>query len=178
MNNIILMGFKGAGKTSTAKVLSKKLKTRYLDIDNVIEKLHEEGREESLAYRDIRKKYGPEYFCNLECQAVMLAVKENNIIIGLGGGTIKTPANIDLLKKNGVIVYLKVPYKVLLKRIKMKGIPAFLDPTDLEGSMKKELALREPIYEGIADVTINCDDYPANKVADMVLQAVKSKQNL
>jgi len=169
MNNIILAGFKGCGKTATGKAISKRLGMNFIDTDSLLEKIHSTEKAEKLSFREIRRKYGAEYFYALEAKAVQMAVEENNCVISLGGGTLKNPNSTKLLKNSGKIIYLKDSPKNLLNRMRRTGLPAFLDPNDPAGSMMKEYNLREPIYECNADITIDCTEITLNKAVELIV---------
>lgn len=168
--NIIIAGFKGCGKTATGKAIAKKLGMKFFDTDSVLERIHAEEKAEKIPFREIRKKYGAEHFSDIEAKAVQIVSKENNCVISLGGGTLKNPASVELLKGSGKVIYLKDSPKNLLNRMRRTGLPAFLDPSDPAGSMMKEYALREPIYESTADITIDCAEISLNRAVEIIIE--------
>ena len=114
MRNIVLIGFMGSGKTVVSKVLSKKLKMKIKDTDELIEKTTK------LKIKEIFAKYGEEYFREIEKKVVSNVSKRKNIIISTGGGIVKNELNIKNLKKNGIVVYLKNSFLTSVKRLKNK----------------------------------------------------------
>lgn len=173
--NIVLIGFKCCGKTAVGKMLSKKLGKQFIDLDDKISELYNKEKCEKLSCREIYKKQGTEFFRELEARAAKDVAKKDGCIIALGGGTLINPESANAIKKNSKIVYIKDSAENLLKRIKEHGIPAFLDANDLEGSMKKELAKRTPIYENNADITIDSSKLQVEQIVEKVLNALKTK---
>lgn len=114
MQNIVLIGFMGSGKTVVAKALSKKLKMKIKDTDKLIEKTTK------LKIKEIFAKYGEEYFRKIEKKVAKNVSRGKNIIISTGGGIVKNEINIKNLKKNGIIVYLKNSFLTSVKRLKNK----------------------------------------------------------
>lgn len=100
MKNIVLTGLRGSGKTSLGKVLAKKLKWDFIDMDELIEK------QEKMKISEIVEKHGWEHFRNLEKEAAAKIGQMEKTIISTGGGTIIDPENEKSLKQNGRIIYL------------------------------------------------------------------------
>ncbi len=98
--NIILTGLRGSGKTSLGKVLAKKLKWDFIDMDALIEK------REKQKISQIVEKDGWEHFRELEKEASVELGKLKDTVIATGGGTIIDQVNEKALKKNGRIIYL------------------------------------------------------------------------
>jgi shikimate kinase len=171
--NIAIMGFKCCGKSSVAKVMAKKMKKEFVELDDLIIALHEKGSGEKLGFREIHKKYGAEYFRSLEARAVEQLPEKKDCVIALGGGTVAYSANIDLLKSCCTLIYLRDSPERLLQRIRRSGVPAFLDPNDLEGSMKRELARRELLYEKSADITIDCTNSAIPEIVEKILEQLQ-----
>ncbi len=111
-----LVGMMGSGKTTIAEILEKKLNLKALDTDNLIE------NEYKMSIKDIFEKYSEATFREYETNVlkkVSLFEFDNNksLIIATGGGVILKKENIDIMKKTGKIIYLKVEPEVLFKRL-------------------------------------------------------------
>jgi shikimate kinase len=98
--NIVLTGLRGSGKTQIGKLLAKKLKWKFIDLDNEIEK------EEKTKIKNIIDLKGWDYFRTKETEITKKIAKLNETIISTGGGTIINTENKKELKKNGKIIYL------------------------------------------------------------------------
>jgi shikimate kinase len=182
--NIVIIGFKSCGKSVVGPALAKKLGKKFLDSDEVLEKIYEKEKGKKLAFREIYLTHGKNFFRKLEDRAVKKISKQKGAVISLGGGTLMHKGNIAALKKKSRFVYLKASPEKLLGWILKSGIPAFLEPNDLEGSMRKELEKREPVYLSAADYVFDydskknlpkqefSDDWP-NSVADEIIKLLK-----
>ena len=148
MNNIILIGFMGSGKSTVGKILAEKLEMKFLDTDLEIEK--EQGR----SVQDIFSEKGEEYFRKLENEISKKLSTENNTIISTGGGIILNKENIEYLKKDGVVFFLDVAKKTLYKRlISSKGRP-LLEGDELWNKINNVLGERLERYRSSADFIV------------------------
>lgn len=112
VNNIVLIGFMAAGKSTVGKLLAKELGWTYLDTDAEIERVTE------LTIPEIFRKYGEKRFRAEENLLVQKLSGASNTVIATGGGTVLNPENWLNLEKLGLIVFLKVPLEIALTRAK------------------------------------------------------------
>ncbi len=91
--NIVLIGFRGAGKTALAKLLAEKLQMNLYTIDKMIEE------KEGKRIREIVAEKGWSYFREIESQIIEEVSSKDNSIIDTGGGAVEDPTNIENLKK-------------------------------------------------------------------------------
>ena len=173
MNRIILIGMKASGKTTIGKLLARKLGVSSIELDWEIEKNHEKNKQESLSCRDIFKKYGEKYFRKLETDTLVQLTKtihETDFVLACGGGTPLTIVNQSMLKKLGKIIFLDVNKKVLLKRIKKTGAPAFFsDKKNLQKSLDKLLQQRLSVYNKLARTVIKIDNETSEEIVDKIM---------
>ena len=100
MKNIVLIGFMGTGKSSVGRILAKRAKREFVDLDRYLE------AREKRKIRDIFEKEGEAYFRALEKEAVLVWAAGRNKVITTGGGTVVDPENFAALKENGILVTL------------------------------------------------------------------------
>ncbi len=105
---IYLTGFMGAGKTSVGRALAQKLGWDFVDLDFQIEDSSKESIE------DIFSSAGEQEFRKRETQQLR-QLNQENIVIATGGGAFIH--NHDWMLQNGMVVYLEVPFEVLVSRI-------------------------------------------------------------
>ncbi|MBI5815539.1 MAG: hypothetical protein HZB29_07995 [Nitrospinae bacterium] len=172
---VILIGFKGSGKTVVGRALAAKLGLEYSDTDAIIEGLHEILKDEPLNCREIYKKYGAEYFKKLEMEAVREAFESSYAVISLGGGTLMNMEESGAVLKKGIMVHLSVEKETLFSRIMKNGIPAFFDPTDPRNSFEKYYEDRTPVYRRHAEITVDNTDRPIDGVVNEIVAALKNK---
>jgi shikimate kinase len=108
--NIVLIGYRCAGKTVVGKRLADRLQRRFVDTDDLIES--KEGQ-----ISDIVKSHGWDYFRAMEKKVIEEISKEDNLVIALGGGAVLDPDNVVNLERNGLIIWLKADREVLRKRM-------------------------------------------------------------
>mgnify|MGYP001576277724 CR=1 FL=1 len=151
MNNIILVGFMGTGKSVVGKKLAAKLDRDFVELDDMIE------TREKMPIKDIFEKKGEPYFRLVEKEVVKEAAHRKDIVISAGGGVIIDEENFKNLKNSGTIICLKASPETILKRtIGLKTRP-LLNVQDPKKKIEELLKKREPYYNK-ADFSINTDN--------------------
>lgn len=157
MDNVILIGMPGSGKSTVGVLLAKALGFRFLDTDLVIQ-----DREGQLL-QDILDSHGVEYFLNVETAAIQ-SVHCTRTVIAPGGSAVCREDAIRHLKTLGPVVYLRVPMEELQKRIKnLSSRGVAMEPGQ---TLADVMAYRAPLYEQYADLTV--DVLPGQELADTV----------
>ena len=162
MNNVILIGFMGSGKTSCGKAYSKLAGTGFSDTDEMIEE------QQKMSISDIFEKYGEAYFRKLETELVKSLEGREIGVLSVGGGLAVTPGNGDLLKKIGKVVYLKATKECLVKRLESDTTRPLLAGGNLEEKIANLMALREDAYMSAADIVINTEGLSVDEVAKKI----------
>lgn len=161
-SNIILIGMPGAGKSTIGVILAKTLGMDFLDSDLAI------CKETGTTLQNILDTQGQEAFLEIEKQ-VILGLHPEKTVVATGGSVPLKKEAMEHLKKDGTVIYLKVPLQELehrLSNIKTRGI-AFGPGENLETLYN----YRIPIYESWADLTIEMDPN-RNDIENMVDQIV------
>jgi shikimate kinase len=117
LNNLILCGFKGCGKTYFGKRASALLQIPFIDTDQLIEEAYLRLFNTPLSCTQIGREKGNSYFRQLEKECIHSLGDIKNSLISLGGGSILDPDNVLFLKKRGMLLYLKMDKEVLKKRM-------------------------------------------------------------
>lgn len=154
MDNIILIGFMGCGKSSIGRFLEKKHGYKLIDTDDYIEK--QQGR----SINDIFATEGEEYFRNLETQCIreLIDRADNNLVIAVGGGLPMRSENQTLLKELGKVVYLRATEDTLVDRLTGDSKRPLLKGGDLRTKICDLFARREATYVELADAIVDTDD--------------------
>jgi len=145
LGNIILTGFMGSGKSTVGRILAKELNSYFLDTDLLIENF------ENKTIKEIFEKEGEEAFRKMEKRCfewIKKSVKDT--IISVGGGL---PVYIPEIKEAGKVIYLKVDFEDILKRMDNKELekrPLFKDIKKAKELFNK----RDKIYKNLADFVI------------------------
>lgn len=167
MDNVILIGMPGAGKSTVGVLLAKSLLKDFVDTDLIIQK----NKNESLC--NIMQKTGVDGFIALEDEIISKCSFQNSVV-ATGGSAVYGENAMQNLKKDGVVVYLKVSCDQLIKRIhniRTRGIAM------KEGTTIKELFdERKALYEKYADITIDCDALQAEECVNMIVQNLSELQ--
>ena len=139
--NIVLIGMPGVGKTSTGEALAKLLNRPWIDTDFLIkQKAHCEVATYLQAHGEVA-------FRRLEHEVIQEISSMSGVVISCGGGVVVTPANYQLLRQNGKLVYLTRP----LEELALAG-----RPLSQSVGIQELAAVRIPLYEAWADVTFSC----------------------
>lgn len=166
--NIVLIGMRGSGKSTVAKILAEKLKKEYLELDKLI------AEKARLTIPEMVEKYGWTFFRDKEAEIANKVSFENNKIISTGGGVILRQENIDVLKKNGVFVFLNASIKTLIKRIgNYSKRPSLTNKKALEEELGLILKQRNKLYCKTADEIIETDDLTSGQVAEEIISKLE-----
>lgn len=140
LENIVLIGMPGCGKTAAGKVLAKQLGREFVDLDQVI------TERAGKPIPEIFAEHGEGYFRDLESEVTIDVAKRGGIVIACGGGTPLRAENRLALHQNGKVFYIKRNLSDLAKG----GRPL----SQGENAVEKLYEARRAIYEGFADFTI------------------------
>jgi len=168
--NIVLLGYRGTGKSVISKILSHKLKRQLFSTDNLIE------LKARMTIPEIVEQLGWPRFRELESEVVeRVATDTNDAIIDCGGGVVLNDGNTELLKRHGKVVLLTTDIKTLLKRLSRNtNSPPLKEGLSFEEEHKKVLAEREARYQAAADMI--CDT-SQNRPIDTVQEIVDNFKN-
>ena len=147
-NNIFLIGLMGSGKTSIGKILAKKLKKNFFDID------HEIINKMNLTISEIFEKYGEKKFREMESEILDTLTMDENAVISTGGGIILNKKNISKMRTIGIIVHLDIDIKTQIFRVKNTKNRPLLDGENLQDKLKQMKQKRDKIYKKISNITI------------------------
>lgn len=137
--NIILIGMPGCGKSSLGECLSSKLNRELFDSDSEVIKLA------GMDIPTIFKEFGEDKFREYEHEALITLTKKSGCIISTGGGAPTKEFNIDLIRQNSYIVYIKRD---------IDSLPCDNRPLSHKEKLHEMFLLRDPIYSSIADITV------------------------
>lgn len=153
MDNIILIGFMGCGKTTVGLKLSYRLRRTVVDTDKEIE------REEKRAISDIFATDGEEYFRDRETACLRkMSGSIRNQIISVGGGLPLREENRQLMHELGMVFYLRARPETIYERVKHDTTRPLLQGENPQEKIRTLLAKRDGAYTEAADVIIDVDD--------------------
>lgn len=161
--NIILIGFMGCGKTTIGEKLAYKLNYNFVDSDKQLQK------EAGISINDIFKLYGENYFRKLENSIISSIAKLKKQVIATGGGIIKNENNIKLLKKSGIILYLKASPEHIYNNIKNDTSRPLLQCEDKLAKIKELLGEREKLYQMYCDISIEVSNHSIDNIINQII---------
>lgn len=162
---IILIGFMGVGKTTIGKIIAKKLKLNFVDMDNYIEK--REGKSISKIFEE----YGEQHFRELESESLKDLIKIDNIVISTGGGIITTKENSDILKKEKIVIFLDANTQTILNNLykEIDKRPLLSKSNNVENTISNLLNERYEKYNSICDIKIDINEKNIEEVVSQIL---------
>ena len=163
MKNIVLIGMPACGKSTIGYWLSKKINYPFVDVDRYLEE------KENRIISDIFSNEGEEYFRELETKYLKELSEKEGIIISTGGGAVKNKKNIDILKENGIIVFLNRTIDDI-SRENHRNRPLLQNPDNI----RKLYDERIKLYRRYADIIIKNDD-SMDVIVDRIITALKGK---
>jgi shikimate kinase len=170
--NVILIGYRGSGKSTLGRSLASRMKRRFVDTDDLIES--KEGQ-----ISDIVKSRGWDYFRAMEKKVIEEISKEDNLVIALGGGAVLDPDNLVNLERNGLIIWLKADREMLRKRMNQDPRTFASRPTLTGKGAVEELdemiAYRNPFYDKAAKIQFDTSALDVEAVVEKILTVLKEK---
>ena len=163
MKNIVLIGMPACGKSTIGYWLSKKINYPFVDVDRYLEE------KENRIISDIFSNEGEEYFRELETKYLKELSEKEGIIISTGGGAIKNKENIDILKENGIIVFLNRTIDDI-SRENHRNRPLLQNPDNLQKLYDERIKL----YRRYADIIIKNDD-SIDVIVERIITSLKGK---
>jgi shikimate kinase len=166
VDHIFLVGMMGVGKTTVGRLLAERLGRPYIDSDEQV--MANTGK----TVPEIFESDGEPAFRAQEKQALEQAVASPvPAVISVAGGAVLDPANRELLKANGKVVWLRARVDTMAQRVgRGEGRPLLGD--DPGAVLARLYPQRRPLYEEVADVVVDVDDARPEEIVDKIVAAL------
>lgn len=164
--NIVLIGFMGSGKSTIGRLLARKLDCDFIDTDALIE------ARTKKRIKEIFEKDGQLIFRQIEAEVVAEVALQKGKVIACGGGVILNPRNVQALRKNGVIIYLKAEPEVLYRRVKESEIRPLLNAPNPEARFYEIFSERRQRYKKAADRIVDVTELTPGKIAEKIVSEI------
>ncbi len=167
--HLVLLGFMGTGKTSTAKELKKIMHLPEVDMDEYI------VRKMGLPISEIFDQYGEGYFRQLETEALKEVLSSTPKIISTGGGVVEKKENWQLLNEKAVTVSLFAQVETIAERLKDDRQRPLLANTEKKQKISQLLSRRYQLYQQ-ANLIIWTDHLTPSQVAEKIASYYQSQK--
>ena len=161
--NIALIGFRGAGKTSVARLLAKKLDKKLISIDEEI------AKKANTTIPKFVRKFGMEKLRDMESGITENVSDFDDCVFDTGSGIVMRNENIINLKKNGLIVLLTTDAKTIISRLNRSSLAKRIYVDE----MKHILQEHESRYQKAADYAIDTSRLSPEEVCDLIIHYVQ-----
>lgn len=167
LRNLVLIGYRGTGKSTVGKVLARRLHRTLVSTDAEIIK------RAKLSVPEIVKQFGWDHFRDLESAVCRDFAAQERLIIDTGGGAILRSENVEALRRSGTVVWLTATVATITRRIggdtqrpSLTGTKSFTE------EIRDVLTERMPKYQAAAHHVVSTDGASTVQVAERILQQV------
>jgi len=166
--NIVLIGYRGTGKSAVGKILAEYLNMPCIGMDDTI------AKRAGMSIPQIVETFGWAKFRELESEEARNLSKKDRIIVDTGGGVIERPENMEALGKGALIVWLKASTGTIVSRIeKDTQRPALTKDQSFTEEVEEVLSNRIPKYRKAAQLEIDTDDLTPEQIAGHIVATWK-----
>ncbi|MEX0945148.1 MAG: shikimate kinase [Balneolaceae bacterium] len=164
-----ICGMMGSGKSAIGSALAEKLGVPFKDLDQIIE------QSTGMQISEIFKTRGELFFRKTEKTVLIQQLSKGNGVLALGGGSLQNQYLTDLVKRNGILIFIDTPIEYILKRIKKnkkRPLIVGLDETAMEQRIQNLLDERLPFYSQ-AHITVPGGESNKYKTADLIISKLE-----
>jgi shikimate kinase len=167
--NIVLVGYRGTGKSSVAVFVGRALGWPVVSLDDEIER--EAGQPIPAIVRD----RGWPAFRDLEEQLCRRFAARDGQVLDCGGGVVEREANFEVLRNAGPVIWLAATTETIVARIRGdQRRPSLTGTQSFTEEVAEVLARRTPLYERIAQVRVDTDGRSIEQIGTQVLEVIDS----
>jgi shikimate kinase len=168
---ILLVGMMGAGKTTVGRALAQRFGWPYLDSDEEVR------RRTGRTVPEIFAQDGEPAFRAEEAAVLAVACSSTHpVVVSVAGGAVLDPANREVMKACGLVVWLRASLATLTQRVG-DGRTRPLLGDDPGAALARLYPERARLYEELAEVVVDVDDVPTDRVVEQVARALRDRQS-
>jgi shikimate kinase len=162
--NIVLIGYRGTGKSEVGRRLAARLNRQLVSMDAEI------VRQAGMSIPQIVEKHGWTHFRDLETDQARQLAGRDGLIVDCGGGVIERPENVAILQWNARVFWLQASVATIVGRIQEDtGRPALVAGKTFTEEVAEVLERRTPLYRKAAHHQIDTDRMNPDQVADQII---------
>jgi shikimate kinase len=173
--SIVLIGYRGTGKTAVARLVAQRLGWLGVDTDEQIE------RRSGMSIAEIFQRNGEDAFRDMEVEVIAELVQRPRCVLALGGGAVMRQENRQAISQCGHVVWLRARAETIQQRIgsdpASRSQRPNLTPRGGLGEIRRLLSQRTPVYEQCADQIIDTDGKTPEQVADEIIRGQSARHN-
>jgi shikimate kinase len=166
--SVVLVGMMGAGKSSIGRRLANRLELPFVDADTEIKKAA------GMTIPEIFAVHGEPAFRAGETRVIARLLDNGPQVLATGGGAFMHPDTRAAIKANGIAVWLRADFAVLMRRIKRRNDRPLLHTDDPGETVRRLMDERYPVYAD-ADITVQSRDVPHERIVEEILEALADK---
>ena len=172
--NIVLIGYRGSGKSAVGRRLAERLGRPFLDVDALIEK------RQKVSIQELVESSGWAHFREVEKKIIDEVSRRDSGVIAPGGGAVLDPENVKSLKRKGFVIWLKAEPGVLARRLEgdantNRQRPTLTGKGTLE-ELKEVLLARTSYYQKAADAEIDTSTLEPEGVVEEALRIIQGRR--
>ncbi|MEX2139687.1 MAG: shikimate kinase [Pirellulales bacterium] len=169
--NLLLIGYRGTGKSAVARLVAERLGWRWLDADVELER--RAGKSIAAIFADD----GEPMFRDLESEMLAELVRLDRHVLALGGGVVLRPENRALIKQAGSVVWLTADPETIQARVQSDPTTSARRPNLTRSGgldeVRQLLAQREPFYRECAGAVVDTSGRSVAEVAEAVVESFR-----
>lgn len=166
LNNLVLVGFMGTGKTTIGKLLAERLNWTYIDTDILIE------QKTGLTIPMIFEQFGESYFRDIESEVIKETMQKLHQVISTGGGIVLREQNMGAMKSNGLVVCLTAIPETIYERTKFDDYRPLLKIENPKQRIQELLESRAPFYAK-ADIIIDTTILKPKEIVTQIMNKIE-----
>lgn len=166
--NIILVGPMGSGKTAVGRQLAGRLGLEFIDSDAEI--VARTGVDISYIF----EREGEAGFRVREAEVIDELTLRGGALIATGGGAVLDAATRQRLRSRGCVVYLRTSVDQQLARTRRNALRPLLANPDPRGTLERLSAVRAPLYDEVADLTVDTDGRRVKTVVEDIVRRLEA----
>ncbi len=162
---IVLIGFRGTGKTSLARRLAEKLGWQLFSTDRMI------AEAVGMPIGDYVAQKGWPDFRKAERKVIAALPVDARSVVDCGGGVIENESNMTLLRQNSLIVWVDADIETIFGRLSRSADRPLLNQPDLRRDIEENYRRREPLYQKYSDLRVDSSQQNADALCAFVITA-------
>lgn len=167
MNNLYLIGYRGAGKSTLAPMLARQLGWSCVELDDLIE------AQQNSTISEIFSRQGEAAFRDLETAMLQTVAGQTHRVVSTGGGIVLREVNRQLLRQTGTVIWLTASPDTLFQRLAPDGLPdsrrPALTPLSLKEEIRQLVNARTPLYAVTSHFTVDTESHKLEEIVQQIL---------